>query len=124
MYQIYHIFYKAHCAIKNIKETIDDVTLFVRSLINADDEADDTYSESEAEDGNADDLEEEYDNYKEYIFYDLEYDDSDSEEEEEKDDAIDFSNLSEKIYMLKKNGRRKSIITLQSALGYVLSILT
>ena len=54
----------------------------------------------------------------------MEYYVSDSEEEEEQDDAIDFSTLSEKIYVVSKKGRRKSIITLQSELGSILSILT
>ena len=61
MDRLYQILYKAYRAIKNSKETLDDVNCFVRSLINVDDEADATYSESESEDGNEDDLQEEYD---------------------------------------------------------------
>ena len=80
MDRLYQILYKAYRAIKNSKETIDDVNCFVRSLINVDDEADATYSESESEDGNEDDLQEEYDDGMEYIFNELKYDDSDSEE--------------------------------------------
>ena len=79
MDQLCHLSYKAHCETEKSKEHLDDVTLFVRSLINPDDDADATYSESQSEDGNDDDLEQEYNNDKEDIFDDLEYDDSDIE---------------------------------------------
>ena len=46
MDQLCHLSYKAHCETEKSKEHLDDVTLFVRSLINPDDEADATYSES------------------------------------------------------------------------------
>ena len=49
-----HLSYKDHCAIKKSKEPLDDVTFFLRSLINAYGEADSTYSDSESEDGNYD----------------------------------------------------------------------
>ena len=71
--------YKAHCAIKKTREHLDDVALFVRSLKNADDEADDNYYDSEYEDSNDNYIEKEYADNKEDIFDDLEYDDSDSE---------------------------------------------
>ena len=100
MDQLYHLSYKSHCAIENIKEPIDDVILFVRTLINTDDEAYATYSDSDYGGGNEDDLNWEYDDYEEDIFNDLEYYGSDSEEEEDQDDAIDFSTLSERIYVL------------------------
>ena len=54
MDQLYHLSYKSHCAIENIKELLDDVILFVRSLINAYDEAYVTYSDSDSEGGNED----------------------------------------------------------------------
>ena len=71
--------------------------LFVRILINAQDEVDATYSDSGSEDLNNNDLEDDYDDYREDIFDDLEYDDSDKEEEQEQDYAIEFSTLSDKI---------------------------
>ena len=52
MDRLYHLLYKAQCSIENSKELLDNVTLFVRSLINADDEADATYSDSKSEDVN------------------------------------------------------------------------
>ena len=102
MDRLYNLPYKASCAIKNSKEPLNDVTLFVRSLINANDEADATYSESDSEYGNDGDIEDDYYDDKEGIFDDLEYDDSYIKEEEDQDDAIDFSSLSEKFYVLLK----------------------
>ena len=81
------------------------MTFFVISLINSDDEADDTYSDSESEDGNEYTLEQEYDDDKEDIFDDLEYDDVNSEEEEDQDFAIDFQLHLGKIDALKKKGK-------------------
>lgn len=124
MERLYHISYKSHCAIKNSKEPPDNVTLFVRGLIYSHDETYATYSASEYEDGNNDGLEEDYDYDKDDIFDDLEYGDSDSEEKEEQDDAIDFQLYLTKFYVLSKMGQRKSIMTLQSARGSILSILT
>ena len=90
MDQLYHLSYKSHCAIENIKEPLDDVILFVIILINADYQAYATYSDSDSEGGNEDDLNEDYDDYEEDIFNDLDYYGSDIEEEEEQDDAVDF----------------------------------
>ena len=81
---IYHLSYKAHCEIEKSKEFLDNVTLFVRSLINYNnynDEVDDTYYNSESEYGNNDDIEEECDDDEENIFNDLDWDDNDSEQE-------------------------------------------
>ena len=68
MDRLYCIFYKDHCTIQKSKEPLDNVTLFVRILINGDDEVDATYSDPESEDGNNDDLERGYDDDKEDIF--------------------------------------------------------
>ena len=85
------------------------MTLFVIILINVDDEVDATYSDSESKDGNANYLEEEYDDDEEDIFCDLEYDYSDSEEEEDQYEAIDFQLYLTKFYViLKKGGENKS----------------
>ena len=56
------------------KEFLDNVTLFVRNLINyknCNDKVDDTYYNSEYEDGNNDDIEEECDDDEEIVFNDL-----------------------------------------------------
>ena len=90
MDQLYHLSYKSHCAIENIKEPLDDVILFVIILINADYQAYATYSDSDSEGGNEDDLNQDHDDYEEDIFNDLDYYGSDIEEEEEQDDAVDF----------------------------------
>ena len=68
MDRLYCIFYKDHCTIQKSKEPLDNVTLFVRILINGDDEVDATYSDPESEDGNNDDLEQGYDDDKEDIY--------------------------------------------------------
>ena len=47
------------------------MTLFVKIFINADGEADATTSDSYSEDGNDDDLEEDYDDEEENIFDDF-----------------------------------------------------
>ena len=78
------------------------MTLFVISLINSDDEADDTYSESESEDGNDDTLEQEYDDDKEDILDDLEYDDVNSEEEGTRISPLIFNFIWEKLMRLKR----------------------
>ena len=101
---IYHLSYKANCEIEKSKETLDDVIVFVRSLISDDDEAYATYSDSESEDGNEDTLEQEYDDDKEDIFDYLQYDSSDSGEEEDKQDAIDSQFYLTKFYVILKKG--------------------
>ena len=42
--RLYLLSYKAQCVIENSKKPLDVVTFLVRSLINADDEVDATYS--------------------------------------------------------------------------------
>ena len=79
----------------------------LEGFINADDEADAIYYESEYKYVNEDYLEDEYDYDEEGIFDDLEYDDSDSEEEEKQDNAIYFSTSSEKMYVLSKESQIK-----------------
>ena len=104
MDRLYHLLYKAQCSIENSKELLDNVTLFVRSLINADDEADATYSDSKSEDVNENGIQEDYDDEEEDILGDLGYDDSDSEEKEDQYGAIYFQLYLTKFHALQKKG--------------------
>ena len=100
---LFRLQYKSYCPIKNSKEPLDGVTFFVKSLINSDDESDVTYSGSQYEDGNDNNLEEDYYDDEEDIFDDFYFGDIDGEEEEY-DDAIDFQIYLKNSMCFKQKG--------------------